>query len=93
MIPIFTSMAKARPDVLSVEYDNGTLVLKSGGHTVVAKTGHTHLIADGEENLMGGQPFIGQNGAFMMEINAIAGYIQGVKAHYDEKIGVYRIEW
>ena len=93
VIPIFTSMAKARPDVLSVEYDNGTLVLKSGGHTVVAKTGHTHLIADGEENLMGGQPFIGQNGAFMMEINAIAGYIQGVKAHYDEKIGVYRIEW
>lgn len=76
------------------EYDaqKEKLTLKSGGHTVVAQTHMTHLMADGKENLMDGEPYISESNQFVMEVNAIITYISGVKAYYDDKVNVFRIE-
>lgn len=93
VLHILGAMAKSRPEDLQIDYKNETLTMKSGEHTIIARVGYTHLTVDGTENLMGGQPYLLEDGTFMMEINAIAGYIKGATAGYDDKITVYRIEW
>ena len=60
---------------------------------VKAEVGRTHLLADGEENLLNGQPYENEDGVFIAEINAIVPYIKGVSSWYDDKINVFRIEW
>ncbi len=72
--------------------ENQTLVLKSGGKTVSAEAGRTHLLVDGQENLMDGEPYVTPEGALVMEVNAIVSYIEGVSVQYDEKVNVLRIE-
>ncbi|MBR3739415.1 MAG: beta galactosidase jelly roll domain-containing protein [Clostridia bacterium] len=67
------------------------LVLRSGGHTVEARVGTTHLLVDGRENLMDGAPYLTDEGILVMEVNAIAGYVQGAAVQYDDKIGALRI--
>ena len=76
------------------EYDEQKkkLVLKSGKYTVVAQVGHTHLLVNGEENLMDGQPYLTEENFFVMEVSAIVSYISGVTAWYDDKVNVFRIE-
>ena len=69
----------------------GTLTLLSGGHRVIAQVGATHLLVDGQENLMDGQPYVTQEGVLVMEVNAIAPYVEGAAAQFDEKIGALRI--
>lgn len=93
VVPIFEAMHRGRPEAFDMTYEDGTLTISSKGHTVVARVGYTHMKVDDGEILMGGQPFINENGFFMMEINAIAGYIDGVSSYYDDKIEVYRINW
>ncbi len=68
------------------------LILKSGSDTVIAEAGRTHLLVNGSENLMDGEPYITPEGFFVMEVGAIVSYIQGVKVWYDDKINVLRIE-
>ena len=70
----------------------GTLTLRSGGHTVTARTGHTHLIVDGQESLMDGQPYTTPEGILVMEVNAIASYVDGAAVQYDDRIGALRIQ-
>ena len=70
----------------------GTLTLRSGGHTVIAQVGVTHLLVDGQENLMDGQPFVTPEGILVMEVNAIAPYVAGASAQFDDKIGALRIK-
>ena len=72
--------------------DEQKLILHSGGHTVEAEAGRTHLLVDGSESLMDGEPYLTKEGALVMEVNAIVPYIQGISAQYDEKINVLRIE-
>ena len=67
------------------------LTLRSAGHTVLARAGVTHLLADGRENLMDGQPYVTKEGVLVMEVNAIVPYVQGVSAQFDDKIGALRI--
>ncbi len=67
------------------------LTLLSGGHTIVAQAGATHLLVDGVENLMDGQPYVTDTGILVMEVNAIAPHVEGASAQYDEKIGALRI--
>ena len=69
----------------------GTLTLLSGGHRVIAQVGATHLLVDGQENLMDGQPYVTQEGVLVMEVNAIAPHVEGAAAQFDEKIGALRI--
>jgi len=74
-------------------YEDGSLVITSSEYNINAKTGRTYLLVNGNENLMSGQPYIDGNGEFIMEINAIISYIKGVKAWYDDKVNVFRIEY
>ena len=67
------------------------LILKSGKDTVEALAGRTHLLVNGNENLMDGEPYVTPEGSFVMEVNALIPYINGVTALYDDKVGVYRI--
>lgn len=72
--------------------EEGKLEVVSGGNTVVAKAGYTHLLVNGAENLMDGQPYLTAEGAFVMEVNALIPYIAGTRTQYDDKINVLRIE-
>lgn len=68
------------------------LILVSENNTVEAAAGRTHLLVNGIENLMDGEPYVTPEGAFVMEVSALVSYIEGVSALYDEKVGVFRIE-
>ena len=72
--------------------DEKILTLKSGEYVVTAECGRTHLRVNGNENLMDGEPYISDSGQFVMEVSAIASYIDGVSAWYDDKVEVFRIE-
>ena len=63
-----------------------------GVDVVTAECGRTHLLVNGNENLMDGEPYISDSGQFVMEVSAIASYIDGVSAWYDDKVEVFRIE-
>ncbi len=82
------------PDRLDFTWDaeNGKLTVVSGGRTIVAQAGATHLLLDGRENLMDGQPYVTDTGILVMEVNALAPHIPGVTAQFDDKIGALRIE-
>lgn len=75
-------------------YDDNAkrLVLTSGENKVIAEAGRTHLIVNGDENLMDGQPYVTPENMFVMEVSAIVTYIKGIKAYYDDKVNVFRIE-
>lgn len=92
---IFERLKGACPDAFNYEYDEKErrLTLRFDGHTVIAEAGQTHLLVDGKENLMDGEPYVcSETGQFVMEVSAIASYIPGIRAWYDEKVNVYRIE-
>lgn len=38
---------------------------------MTAQVGVTHLLVDGKENLMDGQPYLTAEGALVMEVNAL----------------------
>lgn len=78
----------------SYEWDSELkkLTLHSDGHMVEAEAGRTHLMVDGIENLMDGEPWMTPEGMLVMEVNAIVPYIHGLSVQYDEKINVLRIE-
>lgn len=68
------------------------LVLKSGKNEVEAEVGRTHLLVNGKENLMDGEPYLTEAKFFVMEVSAIVSFITGVTAWYDDKVNVFRIE-
>ena len=90
---VLERMKSMAPDRLELSWqpDQGTLTLRSGPHTVVAQVGSTHLLVDGQESLMDGQPYVTEEGILVMEINAIAPYVAGASAQFDDKIGALRI--
>ena len=71
--------------------ENQRLTLLSGGHTIIAQAGVTHLLVDGAENLMDGQPYVTDTGILVMEVNAIAPHVDGASAQFDDRIGALRI--
>ena len=90
---IIERMKQNFPDRLDYEWDAEAqrLTVYSGGHTIVAQAGATHLLVDGQENLMDGQPYVTDTGILVMEVNAIAPHVAGASAQYDDKIGALRI--
>ena len=82
------------PDAFRYDWNaaGGCLTLHSGGHTVTAQVGVTHLLVDGKENLMDGQPYLTAEGALVMEVNALIPHITGTCTQYDDKVNVLRIE-
>lgn len=89
-----------RPDLLNYTYDpeKHILTLKTGDHTIIAEVGRTHLIVDGDENLLNGEPTLyGDEAtyayeALYMEINAVVSYISEAKVYYDENVGALRVD-
>ena len=71
--------------------DQKSLTVNSGSVTATARAGQTHLLVNGQENLMDGEPYVTPEGIFVMEVNAIVPYIQGTSCQYDEKVNVLRI--
>ena len=90
---ILERMKQTAPDRLTYDWnpETGTLTLCSGGHRVTARVGETHLTADGQENLMDGQPYLTAEGIPVLEVNALAAYVQGAAVQYDDRIGALRI--
>lgn len=82
------------PEKLSFTWDpeQGSLKLVSGGHTAEARIGVTHLLADGKENLMDGQPYLNPDGIPVLEVNAVVSRVEGASVQYDDKIHALRIE-
>ena len=91
---ILERMKSIAPERMEFRWDRNakTLELHSGMHTVLVQAGKTHLNVDGQESLMDGQPYVTSNGILVMEINAIAPWVEGASAQFDEKIGALRIE-
>ena len=81
------------PDRVDFDWDavSQTLTVRSGGRTIIAQAGATHLLVDGRENLMDGQPYVTDTGILVMEVNALAPHIPGATCQYDDKIGALRI--
>lgn len=90
---ILEYMHRQRPEAFSYSYKAGVLTLDSGENHVEAETGHTHMLVNGEENLLNGQPFEDAGGNLILEINAVISYIEGVSAGYDEAANLFRINW
>ena len=90
---VLDRMKQIAPDRLAYDWnpETGTLTLCSGGHRVTARIGETHLTADGQENLMDGQPYLTAEGIPVLEVNALAAYVQGAAVQYDDRIGALRI--
>jgi len=81
------------PERLDFDWDaeNQRLTVHSGRKTIIAQAGVTHLLVDGQENLMDGQPYVTDTGILVMEVNAIAPHVAGASCQYDDKIGALRI--
>ena len=81
-------------DLFTYEFrrESGRLTVCSGGNTIVAEAGRTHLLVNGQENLMDGEPYVTERGAFVMEVNALIPYIRNVSCQYDDRVHVLRID-
>lgn len=92
ILPILNDIIVINPDTLRYAYDSskGELIMESGNYTVVADIGNTHLLINGEENLMNGEPGLHEED-FCMEIDTMVSYIRGVHAEVDEDVHLYRI--
>ena len=67
-------------------------VTTSSGTILSARSRKTHLLVDGKENLMDGEPYLSPEGQFVMEISAIVPWLPHTSCRYDEKVNVLRIE-
>ena len=90
---ILERMSQIAPDRVAYTWDpvSGTLEMRSGGRRIVARTGETHLLEDGKENLMDGQPYVTEEGIPVMEVAAMASRAEGASVQYDDRIGALRI--
>lgn len=90
---IIERMKAMFPDRMDFTWDADAkrLTVHSGGREIIAQAGATHLLVDGQENLMDGEPYVTDTGILVMEVNAIAPHIPGVSCQYDDKISALRI--
>ena len=88
---VLERMKQLAPDCLDYQWDGTRLTIHSNGHTVIARIGETHLLADGGESLMDGQPYRTEEGILVMEVSAAVSRVDGAQVQYDEKIGALRI--
>ncbi len=93
IVYIFDRINRIYPGRVKYTYNNadGILIFETGGHKIELKKGHTHMLVDGEENLLNGEPVVNDDGVLITEISAAAPYIDGAAAWYDGNVGLYRI--
>ncbi len=92
---ILDRVMRSYPDKVKYSYDAdaGRLVFTSGENRVELIKGHTHMLLNGAESLLNGEPVIDSDGIMIAEISAIAPFIDGASAYYDENVNLYRIEF
>lgn len=93
IVYIFDRINRVYPGRIKYTYnrENGLLIFETGGHKIELKQGRTHMIVDGGESLLNGEPIVNDDGILIAEISAAAPYIEGAAAWYDENVGLYRI--
>ncbi len=91
---ILERMKRNTPGIAEYEWDasKGSLKVTSEEHVTQIRIGETHLVRDGQEELMDGAPYLAPNGIPVMEAAAVFSGIPGVKVMYDERIKALRIE-
>ncbi|MBQ3425796.1 MAG: hypothetical protein IJH37_01490 [Clostridia bacterium] len=88
---VLQRIAQEIPEKLSYKRDADKLIIVTGSKTIELEAGHTHMLINGEENLLNGEPYI-TDGRMIAEISAIAPHIEGASAFYDDKVDMYRIK-
>lgn len=92
ILPVLQDIKNADPDLLDYSYDQDKqeLTMKTPAYEIVAGVGRTHLLVNGEDNLMNGEPEI-HDDMLNMEINTMVSYIDGIDSLVDENVNLYRI--
>ncbi len=67
-------------------------VTTADGKVLEAASHRTHLVVNGAENLMDGEPFLSPEGQLVMEVPAIVSWLPKTSCAYDERVNVLRIE-
>ncbi|MGN1114973.1 MAG: sugar-binding domain-containing protein [Candidatus Ornithomonoglobus sp.] len=93
IVYIFDRINRVYPGRIKYSYDEekGRLIFETEGHKIKLEKGHTHMSVDGEESLLNGEPYVNDDGIFIAEISAVASYIEGASAFYDDNVNLYRI--
>ena len=94
IIPVLDAIKAVDSRILNYNYnaDKKQLTMTSGKNTIIATVGESHLIVNGEENLMNGEPELHDKGSLCMEINTIISFIENVNGILDEDAKTYIIE-
>jgi len=94
ILVILEKIKKTKPYLFDYDYEveKGILTIISNNTTVMVERGRTHMVVDGDENLLNGAPYINKDGYFIAEINAIVPFIKDISSFYDEKSNEFRIE-
>lgn len=93
IIPVLEDIYRINPNLFEYNFDisKNELTLKCNGNTIVAAIGKTHLLVNGEENLMNGEPEYHEDNIFCMEINTMLSYIKGITVSIDENIQICKV--
>ena len=90
---ILERMRTYAPEAFTFQWDEkeGLLTVQTAGRTIVARVGATHLLVNGQENLMDGAPYVTEEGILVMEVAAVVSQIEGAASQYDDRIGALRV--
>lgn len=88
---VLERIVRDMPERLSYTREGDKLTIVTGSKTIELEAGHTHMLINGEENLLNGEPYI-TDGRMIAEISAVAPHIDGAIAFYDDKVDMYRIK-
>lgn len=76
---------------LSYTRDGKKLRIVTGNDVIELEAGRTHMLINGDENLLNGEPYL-KDGRMVAEISAVVPHIRGASAFYDDKVDMYRIK-
>ncbi len=91
IIYILERIERSFPGRVAYTLDGKRLTIKSGETSLVLEVGHTHMLVNGKENLLNGEPYI-EDGLFIAELSAILPHICD-EAYYDENVNLYRTKF
>ena len=91
IIYILERIERSFPGRVAYTLDGKRLTINSGETSLVLEVGHTHMLVNGKENLLNGEPYI-EDGLFIAELSAILPHICD-EAYYDENVNLYRTKF
>ena len=76
---------------LSYTRNGKKLRIVTGADVIELEAGRTHMLINGEENLLNGEPYLTDD-RMIAEISAVVPHIVGASTYYDDKVDMYRIK-